>query len=74
MCVHIAHLLALKENGRSFKLVCSSKSKASVLKKSKFVPKFGPERSLSFEKFSLNCSQRTRIEQLSNPLLPLEIK
>ena len=39
--------------------------------------KFGPileEKSLNFEKFSINSSQKTRIEQFSNPPLSLEIK
>ena len=73
VCVHIACLLALEEYGRSFKLVYSSKLKASGLKK-KIWSQIGPEKSLSFEKFILSSSQRTRIEQLSIPPLSLEIK
>ena len=51
----------------------SSKFKASWPKKCKFGPIFD-EKSLNFEKFSMNSSQKTRIEQFSNPPLSLEIK
>ena len=50
----------------------SSKFKASGLK-ANLVP-FLTKKSLNFEKFSVNSSQKTGIEQLNNPPLSSEIE
>ena len=70
--VQLALFWDYKKSGRSFKVFTSSKFKASWLKQ-----KFGPildEKSLNFEGFSLNSSQKPRIEQFNSPPLSLEIK
>ena len=60
--------LAYEDYDRNFKVSTSSKFKESWLKKNI------SDESLSFEKFSINSCQKTRIEQFSNTPLSVKIK